>query len=652
MLARSNSDLSVDDGQMSLLLDSVTAVTDETVSAVEAALLAYPGSVGLLVARLAAERNSLVASYSSLVSSSASLDKPPPSLDKDEGPPRKNRASSASSNTAPLLVIPKRAQSTAQDQALPVPHLLDEQNAIQPRSSSNRISISELGGDSSKREVFLEGFLVKKVNQHGVAQWKSRYFRLKDDALEEYDSKLASIPIKHSTTISPLQTPPQNSSAGTAHAFTLTELKHSLPGSPTPVMIKHTLCTHAQADRDAWVDAVLARIPAPPSTTRRVHRLSEPNLNQHVRSERAESLEGLLSAAQVAAAVGMVSGLSPVGNGFNPVSPSVSPSSGGGASSKLVSPGVSTSVMSPGKPSSSHPPITYQSPISPISPPSTTASATLTTSAPPPTTATATPAPQQRTAINLLQEGSTATLGIARRGLNIMFGTTTSSSSSTNTSNNAPKKQPLTNTTTTLEPTLPRTPLFGTPLPLAVSLSHLPHSPHLPSPLSRCLDFLHSPTASHLHEEGIYRLSGSTTAIQALKVQFDQTGDVDLLAMGKGVDVHCVTGLLKLYLRELPDPILGVDADTKKEIMRVTSVSDKSEKASATRAIVARLPVENRALLKAMCGHLKKVVDAAAWNKMGMGNVSIVFAPTLGVPGGVLAVLVGEWEGVFEGVEG
>ena len=85
-------------------------------------------------------------------------------------------------------------------------------------------------------------------------------------------------------------------------------------------------------------------------------------------------------------------------------------------------------------------------------------------------------------------------------------------------------------------------------------------------------------TISHLdcfglEIEGIFRKSGSASQIEYFKDQFDQgfqllfitlcllylywTGvDVDLKSCP---DPHTVAGLLKLYLRELPEPLLSFD---------------------------------------------------------------------------------------------
>jgi RhoGAP domain len=58
-------------------------------------------------------------------------------------------------------------------------------------------------------------------------------------------------------------------------------------------------------------------------------------------------------------------------------------------------------------------------------------------------------------------------------------------------------------------------------------------------------------------EEGLYRLSGSSSTIQNLRYRFDTEGDVNLLDADFYYDVHAISGLFKLFLRELSEPILS-----------------------------------------------------------------------------------------------
>ena len=100
---------------------------------------------------------------------------------------------------------------------------------------------------------------------------------------------------------------------------------------------------------------------------------------------------------------------------------------------------------------------------------------------------------------------------------------------------------------------------FGAPL--ADAVEHC--SPRgidvcLPAVVYRCLEYLESKDAPS--EEGIFRMSGSNVVIKGLKKRFNAEGDFDFLGPDEPYyDVHAVASLLKLYLRELPQPVLTRD---------------------------------------------------------------------------------------------
>ena len=80
----------------------------------------------------------------------------------------------------------------------------------------------------------------------------------------------------------------------------------------------------------------------------------------------------------------------------------------------------------------------------------------------------------------------------------------------------------------------------------------------LPAVVYRCLEYLESKDA--WREEGIFRMSGSNVVIKSLKKRFNAEGDFDFLGPDEPYfDVHAVASLLKLYLRELPQPVLTRD---------------------------------------------------------------------------------------------
>lgn len=59
---------------------------------------------------------------------------------------------------------------------------------------------------------------------------------------------------------------------------------------------------------------------------------------------------------------------------------------------------------------------------------------------------------------------------------------------------------------------------------------------------------------------GLYRLSGTTSKVQKLKMVLDRDLEaVDLMSDEWRMDVNNITSVLKLWLRELPEPLLTFD---------------------------------------------------------------------------------------------
>lgn len=74
----------------------------------------------------------------------------------------------------------------------------------------------------------------------------------------------------------------------------------------------------------------------------------------------------------------------------------------------------------------------------------------------------------------------------------------------------------------------------------------------IPLVLKCCAEFIEK----HGLVDGIYRLSGVKSNIQKLRHGFDQGRIPDLTEDAILQDIHCVASLLKMYFRELPNPLL------------------------------------------------------------------------------------------------
>jgi RalA-binding protein 1 len=145
-------------------------------------------------------------------------------------------------------------------------------------------------------------------------------------------------------------------------------------------------------------------------------------------------------------------------------------------------------------------------------------------------------------------------------------------------------------------------------------------------------------------------------------VQLDWTeGDVNLLKNDEYWDPHAIAGLLKQFLRDLPATILTRELQQRflsvvgmayLPKMMVSSddcidLMDLNERVHELAHLVSQLPVANYSLLRAMTAHLILIVQNSSINKMTMRNVGIVFSPTLGIPAGILSLMLGEFDLVF-----
>jgi len=199
--------------------------------------------------------------------------------------------------------------------------------------------------------------------------------------------------------------------------------------------------------------------------------------------------------------------------------------------------------------------------------------------------------------------------------------------------------------TTSTERQAPVRAVFGLPLAEAVELCPPTDVDiNLPAVVYRCLEYLRAKNAAS--EEGIFRLSGSSVVIKALKERFNTEGDVNLVADSQYYDVHAVASLFKLYLRELPTTVLTRELHL--EFLPITEVNDKNDKIAAFNTLVHRLPAPNFSLLRALSQYLLEVVNNSDQNKMSVRNVGIVFAPTLNIPAPVFAHFLNDFDAVFD----
>ncbi|XP_036318083.1 active breakpoint cluster region-related protein isoform X2 [Rhagoletis pomonella] len=136
-----------------------------------------------------------------------------------------------------------------------------------------------------------------------------------------------------------------------------------------------------------------------------------------------------------------------------------------------------------------------------------------------------------------------------------------------------------------------------------------------------------------MSEVGIYRVSGSASDLAKLKKSFE-TNAYEAEQLLKDVDIHSVTGILKSYLRELPEALF-TDALYPKFFETFSAFSNNNEAAriSELTKVFEELPQANKASITHILDHLIRVHNQEADNKMSLHNLAMVFGPTLLRPG-------------------
>ncbi|XP_027451619.1 rho GTPase-activating protein 9 isoform X1 [Zalophus californianus] len=147
-----------------------------------------------------------------------------------------------------------------------------------------------------------------------------------------------------------------------------------------------------------------------------------------------------------------------------------------------------------------------------------------------------------------------------------------------------------------------------------------------------------------LDVDGIYRVSGNLAVVQKLRFLVDreravtsdgryvfpeqpgQEGRLDLDS-AEWDDIHVVTGALKLFLRELPQPL--VPPLLLPHFRAALAVSESEQRLSQIRELIGSMPKPNRDTLRYLLEHLCRVIAHSDKNRMTPHNLGIVFGPTL-----------------------
>ncbi|XP_022102382.1 rho GTPase-activating protein 17-like isoform X2 [Acanthaster planci] len=138
------------------------------------------------------------------------------------------------------------------------------------------------------------------------------------------------------------------------------------------------------------------------------------------------------------------------------------------------------------------------------------------------------------------------------------------------------------------------------------------------SPLEMCICWI---MELGMDEEGIFRIAGSASKMKMIRAALDANVELD---MELGLE-HAAAGVLKQYLRELPEPLLTFPLY--QEFIQTMTIKDKDQKLQALWAVINKLPKANYNNFRYLIKFLSKVAKRSDHNKMNASNLSLVIGP-------------------------
>ncbi|KAM4543352.1 rho GTPase-activating protein 12-like isoform 2-T2 [Fundulus diaphanus] len=145
----------------------------------------------------------------------------------------------------------------------------------------------------------------------------------------------------------------------------------------------------------------------------------------------------------------------------------------------------------------------------------------------------------------------------------------------------------------------------------------------VPNFVRMCIDHVEN---TGLSVDGLYRVSGNLAVIQKLRFAVNHDEKVEL-DDSKWEDIHVTTGALKMFFRELPEPLFTYGSFS--DFVNAIKCSDYKQRVNSVKDLIKKLPKPNHDTMQALFKHLRRVIEHGEANRMTTQSVAIVFGPTL-----------------------
>ena len=146
---------------------------------------------------------------------------------------------------------------------------------------------------------------------------------------------------------------------------------------------------------------------------------------------------------------------------------------------------------------------------------------------------------------------------------------------------------------------------------------------HVPKFVRKCIEAIES-DPDNLETTGLYRQAGVHSAVQKIRFEIEQ-GNYTVLETEESL--HVLTGALKLFFRELREPLIPWDVVEK--LQPIMKLPNSEAKLESMKDFLKKMPSPHYDTLFCLLRHMAKVASYKSMNQMSESNLGIVLGPTL-----------------------
>ncbi|XP_067648604.1 ralA-binding protein 1-like isoform X1 [Eurosta solidaginis] len=185
-------------------------------------------------------------------------------------------------------------------------------------------------------------------------------------------------------------------------------------------------------------------------------------------------------------------------------------------------------------------------------------------------------------------------------------------------------------------------PVFGVSVSLATERSRCHDGVDLPLVVRDCIDYLQDHA---LKSDQIYKVEPLKTRIQHFKRLYNNR---ERQPETEELDMPTACALLKLFLRELPEPILTTDLVSRFE--EAATVNSPQKQQEELKQLLEILPSCNRTLLTWILLHFYAVVQNSKHNKLTAESLAMLLSPPMQMSHRLLVALLSQTGSLFSNV--